>query len=359
MYDHVIIGGGFAGLSAANRFVDMGIRPTLLEAENYPRHRVCGEFFSSECISFLERWDFPVSQPVRRARFIASDHSIEFQFPEPAWGLSRYRSDAFLADRARSLGADIRSNTAVLSIEQEGQTGTYRLDLSTGESIQARQIIMAVGRHSSITQTYWKPVPDGPAGYLGLKMHFRNISMEDLVEMHFLPQAYFGLSSIEDGKTNVACIVKRQAVQAVGSPEAFISALAGLPEAAALTERLSTGENCFEKWMTCGIPGLGILKTPLWPNVYFIGDCAGIISPVTGDGLSLATQSGVLAAEFASEGNWEGFRSQWNRNHVRQFRWAVTLHKVMINFRTAQFGLSLARLFKRLPLRMFHLTRAR
>ncbi len=42
--DCVIVGGGVAGLSAANRLADAGLSPLIVEASKYPAHRICGEF---------------------------------------------------------------------------------------------------------------------------------------------------------------------------------------------------------------------------------------------------------------------------------------------------------------------------
>ena len=51
-YDVVIVGGGLAGLSLAIQLARAHYAVIVFEKEQYPFHRVCGEYIS------LESWDF-------------------------------------------------------------------------------------------------------------------------------------------------------------------------------------------------------------------------------------------------------------------------------------------------------------
>ncbi|HSU51462.1 MAG TPA: FAD-dependent oxidoreductase, partial [Segetibacter sp.] len=55
LYDLAIIGGGLAGLSLAIQCAEEGFKVVLFEKENYPFHKVCGEYISFESWPFLER----------------------------------------------------------------------------------------------------------------------------------------------------------------------------------------------------------------------------------------------------------------------------------------------------------------
>ena len=52
-FDLAIIGGGPAGASAAITAARLGARVALLEAGEFPRHKVCGEFVSAESLDIL------------------------------------------------------------------------------------------------------------------------------------------------------------------------------------------------------------------------------------------------------------------------------------------------------------------
>ena len=73
MKNVLIVGGGIAGLSALNRLVDLGISATLVESGTYPSHKICGEFFSSECLPILSSWDV---EPIEKIEHISFARSV-------------------------------------------------------------------------------------------------------------------------------------------------------------------------------------------------------------------------------------------------------------------------------------------
>ncbi len=54
-YDVAIVGAGPAGTSAAILLAQSGQRVLLLEKERFPRHKLCGEFISPECLAEFAR----------------------------------------------------------------------------------------------------------------------------------------------------------------------------------------------------------------------------------------------------------------------------------------------------------------
>ena len=67
----------------------------------------------------------------------------------------------------------------------------------------------------------------------------------------------------------------------------------------------------FPQWLVTRAPEFSHRKTPKWANGYFIGDAAGSIPPATGNGLSMALSSGIMAAKYAVRGDANGFRRAW------------------------------------------------
>ena len=109
-----ILGGGPAGASAAIAASRESELPfDLIEKSRFPRHKVCGEFFSPEIQPELERlgaWDaFLAAGParIRRMKLHFGRREKVRRLPEPAWGLSRYAFDTLLLDRAELLGAEV------------------------------------------------------------------------------------------------------------------------------------------------------------------------------------------------------------------------------------------------------------
>ena len=96
--DCVIVGGGVAGLSAANQLADAGLSPLIIEANAFPAHRVCGEFLSHECLPILQQWNIPVSNRINGSRLFSGTKKVEFQFPYPSGSCSRTILDWLLLD---------------------------------------------------------------------------------------------------------------------------------------------------------------------------------------------------------------------------------------------------------------------
>jgi menaquinone-9 beta-reductase len=183
--DFVIIGGGVAGLCAANRLSELGASPLLIEGSHYPSHKVCGEFFSPHCLSILEKWNiFPLL--LSKAYFRTLKHSIEFPFPSPAGALSHFTFDYQLVNRAQHLGAEILIHTKVERILYK--ENLYHVHLSSQESVVTPSLLVATGR---IPHLYSSP---SSFPYIGIKAHFKNLSIEkDRLEMFSLPGGYMGM----------------------------------------------------------------------------------------------------------------------------------------------------------------------
>ena len=57
-YDIIIVGGGLAGLASAIHLSKKGLSVLLIEKNEYPKHKVCGEYISNEVLPYLKALDF-------------------------------------------------------------------------------------------------------------------------------------------------------------------------------------------------------------------------------------------------------------------------------------------------------------
>jgi len=116
--DIVIAGGGLAGLTLGLLLRRRGVPVTVMEAGDYPRHRVCGEFISgsgSEVLNRLELFEEIKKAGGRLAHtaalFAQSGRILEFELPRAAWCISRYRLDGLLARRFEAAGGVLKKKT--------------------------------------------------------------------------------------------------------------------------------------------------------------------------------------------------------------------------------------------------------
>jgi len=97
-FDLAVIGGGPAGTSAAITAARSGARVLLLEAIEFPRHKVCGEFISAESLGVLADLlrDLPAGQAflksapkLGRARLFLGNRRLEAPVSPAGVSISR------------------------------------------------------------------------------------------------------------------------------------------------------------------------------------------------------------------------------------------------------------------------------
>ena len=98
LYDAAIIGGGLAGLALSIQLSKKGYRVILFEKEQYPFHKVCGEYISMESWDFIESLGLPLSSfhlPIIKKLIVTSPNGNELKtdLPLGGFGISRYFLD--------------------------------------------------------------------------------------------------------------------------------------------------------------------------------------------------------------------------------------------------------------------------
>lgn len=325
--DFIIIGGGVAGLSAANRLAESGADVTLLEAGVYPSHKICGEFLSPEALPILDRWGIQPSMQISKLQIKTPTREWSGFLPKVAATMPRYLLDEALAQRAKQNGAQIVTGAEVIELitpKNDGQS--FTITLKTGERYTAPSLLMSTGRLMNALSGQKMP----KFKYIGVKAHFEKIDLTNQLKMLLLPGAYFGMAPIETHKINVAGIIACSGDE-VFNPAATLAKFLKSKRSVPLLEILDQGDCSFQDWMVGPVPEFGIRQQPQWPNTYFIGDAAGVIPPATGDGLAMGLTSGILAAEYAFRTEPKSYRKRWESEYKSRIRKGALLHKLYLS----------------------------
>ena len=120
-YDVAITGGGLAGLSLAIQCARAGYSTLLFEKEQYPFHKVCGEYISFENWNYLQDLGIPLSDmnlPMINRLLISSPdgRTVESQLPLGGFGISRHLIDHLLFQVAVREGVTVFQQTKVMDI---------------------------------------------------------------------------------------------------------------------------------------------------------------------------------------------------------------------------------------------------
>lgn len=328
-----IVGGGLAGLTLGIGLRRRNVPASVMEAGQYPRHRVCGEFISGNGQAVLERLGLLAAChaagaiQARTAMFVCGTHRSPVRpLDAPALCLSRHRLDALLAETFQNAGGELRVNTRRMATDEP--EGTVR----------------ASGRR---TQT-----SESSPRWFGVKAHVTGthpVGLEADLEMHMSRDGYVGVNRIGDGEINVCGLFRMR--RGSRRPDSKQDWLRG-EENSLLRERLRGAE--FEPESFCSVGGLQLRpQRAAARSECCIGDTLTMTPPVTGNGMSMAFESGELAIEPLaqySEGrlDWATARRRiaedCDRTFARRLAWARLLQWMMMSpFLQGRAGLLLLR----------------
>lgn len=308
----IVVGGGPAGSAFATQLAEAGHRVMLLDKARFPRHKACSEYINPSGSTLLEKLgvlDEVMGAGADRMEAMVVHAPNGDQFTanfgkakpgQAALGLSRYRLDHILLERAKAAGVEVVERAHVRTVIQEDgrATGVEATIDGTRESIRASLVVGADGHNSVVSRSLDLDVPVRFLRKTGLIAHYRGVSdLERYGEMHVGSGRYGGLAILEDGLTNVAIVSNVNAVE--GRPgsieEYFENSLRAIPEMARKLEGATR---------VGGIRGVGSMahraRHTTGHGFMLVGDAASFLDPFTGEGIYEALRGASLAAPVAS-----------------------------------------------------------
>ena len=346
-WDVAIVGGGLAGGIAAFHCARSGLRTVLFEKEKKAHQKVCGEFLSGESFPILEETGIDLAKlgavTLGGFRFHGPHRTVASRLPLAAAGISRYILDDELLRRAEGAGAEIRRGVKVKKKLDglEGPAGAIVLETSEG-LVAAKRLIVATGKSefSSVENRVGRD-----SGLVGFKMHVQlkpsmKRDLADNCDLFVFEGGYGGLAPIEGGIANFCFLIEKMAVRSIGSD--WVSLASYISRHNWEASRLLDGaEPLFKSFCTVANVPYGYLRaTTPDLGVYCVGDQMAVIPSLTGNGMTIAVSTGLLAAQAIIDPRARGQMRPASTSIVYQRR-ARTLLRSQVNA-----GFHLHRLFK-------------
>jgi menaquinone-9 beta-reductase len=291
-----IIGGGIAGLISGILLARKGIACTVFEKKSYPFHRVCGEYISNEALPFLRKNElYPEKfSPTPITRFQLSSvtgKSATMQLDMGGFGISRFTFDNWLYELAKNEGVKFYLDTEVVAVSY--QDDQFRIKTQVNDFI-SEVVIGSFGKRSKLDLVLDRDFTKHRSPYAGVKYHIRTDHRSDLIALHNFEGGYCGISNVESGKTNLCYLVHRDQLRRCGSVNALERSV--LQKNPLLKYILSNSEFLFDKPEVINEISFAT-KMPVENHILMVGDAAGMITPLCGNGMAMAIHSAKIAVE--------------------------------------------------------------
>ena len=319
MPDLIVVGGGPAGLATAIAAAQAGFAVTVLERRRFPIDKACGEGILPGGVVQLGLLGVTIADcmPLEGIRYVQEDGtSAAARLPPPGGlGVRRTVLSRVLLERARVLGVDVREGCAL--DRHEIDSSRVRVE-HTGGRLDAELLVAADGLHSPLRQAAGLDRPARGRKRFGVRQHFVCAPWSHEVEVHFAPGVEAYVTPVGAECVGVALLCEREARFDLEPFPALRDRLAGCAPASELRGRG---------------PLLQSARSPISDRLVLIGDAAGYVDAITGEGLSLAFTCAVglahiLPAALASGATRDSL-VPYERLHAHAFRryalWARSL----------------------------------
>lgn len=303
IYDAIVVGGGPAGSTAARCLAQAGASVLLLDRARFPRDKPCGGAMSVRAASCQEMDLSPlVERTVTGVRFcLRLGPAFERRYEEPlTYMTQRCRLDAYLVEGATRAGATFRDGEPVRGLEVALNGG--RAGGGSGSSL-ARAVIVRAGEGSFAARAVIGA--DGANGVVGRAVGLRPqteeaIALEGNVPCpDGVPEAWEELVGLDLGGLagGYGWVFPKGDHLNVGVGAWKYAGFTLRPKLAALCRRYGFDAEGLEGLrghpLPVRVPGSEIARGP----VALVGDAAGLVDPLSGEGMRMAFLSGRMAAE--------------------------------------------------------------
>lgn len=289
-YDVIVIGGGPTGGAAAHVAAQSGLSVALIDKHKFPREKLCGGGFTGRSYRYYQEiFGAPIPEDI-----IITKHNVEFHAHgqelaridgiPPIHMTMRRDMDAAIVGHALASGAVDLTGAAVETLDLDAR----KVGLKGGQRLTYRVLIGADGANSLVARTLYGEAFDHARIGFGLEIQAPAPASDAPVRIDFGAAEWgYGWNFPKAGSATIG-----------------IGGVHGRnPDMKAAMQRY------LAKFDVEGTPKVKGAFLPFgdvrrWPGraeVLLAGDAAGLVDPITGEGIAYAMKSGALAAEAAAE----------------------------------------------------------
>ena len=298
-FDVIIVGGGPAGATAAYLLKQQNQDVLIIDKDEFPRIKLCGGLLTYKTLRILNEIYGDTIQTLKDKGVIDYiSHSYELRTKDEIWNtgnsaipsviVNRYVYDNYLLNRSLDIGAQILYKDRVIKVD----TRNNIITTISGKRLKAKIIIGADGANSIVRKAMNKSIYDpkkwikGLATGLEVTIPRADIGLDvsgPIIFFDIVPWGYgWVFPNNKSLVVGIGCLFSKK--------QNLSNALDSL-----LSIIQYKGEN--PKKQGHPIPYGNFLKRPANGNILLIGDAAGLVDPLMGEGIYYAHKSAKIAAE--------------------------------------------------------------
>ena len=347
-----IVGGGLSGLVAAIHLAKNGVAVTVLEKNEYPKHKVCGEYISNEVLAYLRSLNIDINSlhpsKIDRLSFsLQSKKAVDTKLPLGGFGISRYKLDYYLYQKAQLEGCLIKKE----SVEKITFANNQFLIETNKSNYTAPIVLGAFGKRSNIDGFLNRNFIQNKSNWLGVKAHYKLDFPGNYVGLHHFNGGYCGVSNVENNIVNICYLANYETFKQYKSIDEYQKNV--LFKNPALKKIFNNAKPLFKKQLTISQVSFE-KKQAIENHIIMIGDAAGLIHPLCGNGMAMAIHSAKLAAESCikyidkkqNRAQMEiEYTNNWNFNFKMRLRTGRLLGNLLQKEKVAHFILQFLIIF--------------
>lgn len=361
-YDVILVGGGLAGLTAAIHLAKSQLSVLVIERYTYPKHKVCGEYVSNEVKPYLQQLGLNLDAlnlpQIDEFVITTAKNTIKGTLPLGGFGISRYAFDELLFHQAVKFGVTfIFDKVNKISFKDNQYTV-----LTQKQSYISSLAVGSFGKRSNLDLDLKRDFTTKQAPWVGIKAHYIHPNfMSSQVQLHNFEGGYCGLSLTEEGKINVCYLAKYEVFKQYKNIEEFNRK--ALCKNKHLAHFFDQAQIAFDNHLAIAQVSFEDKKT-VENEIIMIGDAAGLIHPLCGNGMAMAIHSAKLVAEEIIHFQYHKSRTilfknyalKWQTTFQKRMKFGSLFQKILLNQSFTNLGISIGSKFPFLVKKMIQQT---
>ncbi|MEQ8146117.1 NAD(P)/FAD-dependent oxidoreductase [Streptomyces sp. OP7] len=300
--DLLVVGGGPAGLATALHAARAGLDTVVAEPRPAPVDKACGEGLMPGAVRALTGLGLHVpGHPLTGIRYVQGHRRVQAEFRHER-GLGVRRTDLHQLLHRAVLDAGV----PVLPLRVDDVRQDAAGVTVPGAGLRARWLVAADGLHSPVRRALGLDRGTRAAPRYGLRRHYAVPPWSAHVEVHWGPDTEAYVTPLGPELVGVALLTTRRAPYDTQLAD-FPDLAARLPPHAAVTPVRGAG------------PLRQRSRTRVHGRVLFVGDAAGYVDALTGEGVCLALTGARALVVNLCRGTPGRYDADWNRA-TRRYR---------------------------------------